>query len=92
MHWKKIDNYGRPLTGLDKGPKTGGLSLVFGAVAFISFFMYWGDGGQLMNGSVAAVVIFFLLMSVKCLSLSLTPFLHFDTHTCTHIYIHTFTL
>ena len=39
-----------------------------------------------MNGPTAAVVIFFLLMCVKRLLLSLTPLLRYDTHT------HTFTL
>ena len=34
-----------------------------------------------MNGPTAAVVIFFLLMCVKRLLLSLTPLLRYDTHT-----------
>ena len=33
-----------------------------------------------MNGPIAAVVIFFLLMCVKRLLLSLTPLLRYDTH------------
>ena len=33
-----------------------------------------------MNGPTAAVVIFFLLMCVKRLLLSLTPLLRYDTH------------
>ena len=33
-----------------------------------------------MNGPTAAVVIFFLLMCVKRLLLSLTPLLPYDTH------------
>ena len=37
------------------------------------------DGDQLMNGPTAAVVIFFLLMCVKRLLLSLTPLLRYDT-------------
>ena len=41
--------------------------------------MYEGDGDQLMNGPTAAVVIFFLLMCVKRLLLSLTPLLRYDT-------------
>ena len=48
-----------------------------------------------MNGPTAAVVIFFLLMCVKCLLLSLTPFLRYDTHkdtdTDTHTHTHTHT-
>ena len=42
-----------------------------------------------MNGPTAAVVIFFLLMCVKRLLLSLTPFLRYDTHTQTHTHTHT---
>ena len=42
-----------------------------------------------MNGPTAAVVIFFLLMCVKCLLLSLTPLLRYDTDTHTHIPTHT---
>ena len=44
-----------------------------------------------MNGPTAAVVIFFLLMCVKCLLLSLTPFLWYDTHTHTHTHTHAHT-
>ena len=69
------------LTCLDKGPETGGFSHVLGVVGIISIFMYEGDGDQLINGSTAAVVIFFLLMCVKRLLLSLTPLLWYDTHT-----------
>ena len=46
--------------------------------------MYWGDGNKLMNGRIAAVVIFLLLMYVKCLLLSLTFFLLHGTPTCTY--------
>ena len=42
-----------------------------------------------MNGPIAAVLISFLLMCVKCLLLSLTPFLRCDTHTHTHTHRHT---
>ena len=54
-------------------------------------FMYKGDGDQLINGPTAAVVIFFLLMCVKRLLLSLTPVLRYDTYTQkhTHTYTHT---
>ena len=62
----------RAHTCLDKGPETGGFSRVLGVVGIISIFMYKGDGDQLMNGPIAAVVIFFLLMCVKRLLLSLT--------------------
>ena len=41
-----------------------------------------------MNGPTAAVVIFFLLMCVKRLLLSLTPLLWYDTHTPTHTHTH----
>ena len=41
-----------------------------------------------MNGPIAAVVIFFLLMCVKRLLLSLTPLLRYDTHTNTHTHTH----
>ena len=50
-----------------------------------------------MNGPIAAVVIFFLLMCVKRLLLSLTPLLRYDTHTHketdkqTHTHTHTHT-
>ena len=47
------------LTCLDKGPKTGGFSRVRGVVGNISDFKYQDDGDQLMNGQLAAVVIFF---------------------------------
>ena len=40
-----------------------------------------------MNGPTAAVVIFFLLMCVKRLLLSLTPLLRYDTHTHTQLEI-----
>ena len=49
----------RALTCLDKGPETGGFSCVLGIVGIISIFMYQGEGDQLMNGPIAAVVIFF---------------------------------
>ena len=52
---------------------------VLGVVGVISIFMYQGDSDQLMNGPTAAVVIFFLLMCVKRLLLSLTPLLQYDT-------------
>ena len=68
----------RALTCLDKGPETGGFSRVLGVVCFISICVYKGDGDQLMNGSIVAAVIFVLLMGVKCLLLSLTPFLWYD--------------
>ena len=42
-----------------------------------------------MNGPTAAVVIFFLLMCVKRLLLSLAPLLRYDTHTHTHTHTHT---
>ena len=42
-----------------------------------------------MNRPTAAVVIFFLLMCVKRLLLSLTPLLRYDTHTHTHTHTHT---
>ena len=42
-----------------------------------------------MNGPTAAVVIFFLLMCVKRLLLSLTSLLRYDTHTHTHTHTHT---
>ena len=74
----------KALACLDKGPETRGLSSVLGVVGIISIFMYWGDGDQLMNGPIPAVVIFFLLMWGKCLLLSLTPFLQYDTHAHTH--------
>ena len=44
-----------------------------------------------MNGPTAAVVIFFLLMCVKRLLLSLTPLLRYDTHTHTRTHTHTHT-
>ena len=44
-----------------------------------------------MNGPTAAVVIFFLLMCVKRLLLSLTPLLRYDTHTHTHTHTHAHT-
>ena len=44
-----------------------------------------------MNRPIAAVVIFFLLMCVKRLLLSLTPFLQYDTHTHTRTHTHTHT-
>ena len=74
----------RALICLDKGPETRGFSRVLGVVGIISIFMYSGDGDQLMNGPTAAVVIFFLLMCVKRLLLSLTPLLRYDTHPHTH--------
>ena len=43
-----------------------------------------------MNGPTAAVVIFFLLMCVERLLLSLTPFFGM-THTCMHACAHTHT-
>ena len=49
----------RALTCLDKGPETGGFSCVLAVVVIISTFMYQGDGDQLMNGPIAAVVIFY---------------------------------
>ena len=48
-----------------------------------------------MNGPIAAVVIFFLLMCVmcvKCLLLSLTPFLRYQTQTPRHTLRHTHTI
>ena len=42
-----------------------------------------------MNGPTAALVIFFFLMCVKRLLLSLTPLLRCDTHTHTHTHTHT---
>ena len=71
----------RALTCLDKGPETGGFSRVLGVVGIISIFMYYRDSDQPMNGPTAAVVIFFLLMCVKRLLMSLTPLLRYDTHT-----------
>ena len=44
-----------------------------------------------MNGPTAAVEIFFLLLCVKRLLLSLTPLLHYDTHTRVHARAHTHT-
>ena len=44
-----------------------------------------------MNGPTAAVVIFFLLMFMKHLLLSLTPLLRYDTHTYRHTDTHTHT-
>ena len=41
-----------------------------------------------MNGPNAAVVIFFLVTSVKRLLLSLIPLLRYDAHARTHIYTH----
>ena len=76
----------RALTCLDKGPEAGGFSRVLGVVGIISSFMYQGDGDQLMNGPTAAVVIFFLLMCVKHLLLSLTSLLRYHTHTHTHTF------
>ena len=67
---------------LDKGAKTGRLH-VLGAVGVLSIFIYWGDSDQLMNRPIAAVVIFFLLLWVQCLLLSLTLNLRYDTHTYT---------
>ena len=81
----------RALTCLDKGLETGEFSRVLGVVGIISICMYQGDGDQLMNGPTAAVVLFFLFMCVKCLVLSLTPLLRYDTHTLTHIQTHTHT-
>ena len=77
------------LTCLDKSPESGGFSRVLGVLGFISIFMSQGDGDQLMNEPIAAVVIFFLLMCMKSLILSLTPFLRYDTHTHTHTHTHT---
>ena len=59
------------LTCLDKGPETGGLRHVLGAVGFISIVMFQGDSDQLMNGPIAAVINFLLLLFAKCLLLSL---------------------
>ena len=70
----------RALTCLDKGIETGGFSRVLGIVGIISIFVDQGDGDQLMNGPTAAVVIFFLLMCMKRLLLSLRPLLRYDTH------------
>ena len=85
----------RSLTCLDKGLETGGFSRLLGVIGIISIFVYQGDGDQLMNGPTAAVVIFFLLMCVKRLLLSLTPLLRYDTHThtrtCTHARTHAYT-
>ena len=87
----------RAFTCLNKGPKTGGFSPVLCVVGIISIFMYLCDGDQLMNGPTADVVIFFLLMCVKRLLLSLTPLLRYDTHaqrnrqTNTHTHTHTHT-
>ena len=44
-----------------------------------------------MNRPTAAVVIFFLLMCMKRLLLSLTPLLRYDTHTHTCARAHTYT-
>ena len=58
----------RALTSLDKIPETGGLSCVLGFVGFVSFLCpRVMDSDQLMDGPVAAVVIFLLLMCMKCL-------------------------
>ena len=71
--------------------ETGGFSRVLGVVGIISIFMCYGDDDQLMNMPIAAVVIFSLLMCVKCLLLPLAPFFcitNTHTHARTHARTH----
>ena len=77
----------RALTCLDKGPETGGFSRGLGLASFISIFMDYGDGDQLMSVPIAAVVIFFLVMCMKCPLSSLTRFLWHDTNTYTQMHL-----